>query len=74
MGWTPSGSKRGAKRRLVGATRFDPWQKRPDRPLRRLRALGRGRALLVWLAVLAVLMAAYSYRDDLAAAGWRLAG
>ena len=74
MGWTQSGWKRGAKRSLVRATRFDPWQNRPDRPVRRLRTLGRGRALLVWLAVLAVLMAADSYRDNLAAVGWRLAG
>ena len=72
MGWTPSGSRTGANRGPVAAPRFDPWQNRPDRPGRRLRMFGRGRALLVWLAVGAVLMIAYRYHDELAAAGWRI--
>ena len=38
-------------------TRFDPWQNRPERPVRRQRAFSRPRALLVWLAVFAVVVA-----------------
>jgi hypothetical protein len=52
-------------------TRFDPWQNRPDRPVRPQRAFSRRRALTVWLAVLVFLVVGYAYRDDLAAAGWR---
>ena len=71
MGWTPSNSETEADRGSVGVTRFDPWQNRPDRPVRRQRAFSRRRALLVWLAVFAVLVVGYTYHDDLAVAGWR---
>ena len=71
MGWTPSGSKAGEQQSSVEPTRFDPWQNRPDRPVRRQRAFSRPRALLVWLTVLAVLVVGYTYHDDLAVAGWR---
>ena len=72
MGWTPSNSETEADRGSVGATRFDPWQNRPDRPARRQRAFSGRRTLLVWLAVFAVLVVGYTYGDDLAAAGWRI--
>lgn len=69
MGWTPSRSRTETDRGPVAATRFDPWQNRPDRPGRRLQWSGRGRALLVWLAVGAALMVAYRYHGELAAVG-----
>ena len=72
MGWTPSGSKSGEQQSSVEPTRFDPWQNRPDRAKRGRGAGNRRRAALVWLAVFAVLVAAYTYHDDLGAAGWRL--
>ena len=72
MGWTPSGSKTGDQRSSVEAARFDPWQNRPDRAVRRRGGSNRWRAALVWLAVFAVLVAAYTYHDDLGAVGWRL--
>lgn len=71
MGWTPSRSKRKAGRTPVGSPRFDPWQGRPDRQVRR-RTLGRSRALMVWLAVFAVLAVGYAYGTQLATAGWRV--
>ena len=74
MGWTPSDTETGGRRSSVEAARFDPWQNRPDHPVRRLRTLGRRRALLVWLAIFAVLVATYTYHDDLAATGWRFVG
>ncbi len=72
MGWTPSGSKTGDQRRSVETARFDPWQNRPDRALLRQGGSDRWRAALVWLAVFAVLVAVYTYHDDLGAVGWRL--
>lgn len=72
MGWTPANSKPEADRGSVGVTRFDPWQHRPDRPVRRQRALGARRTLLVWMAVFAVLVVGYTYYDDLAAAAQSL--
>jgi hypothetical protein len=71
MGWTPSRSKRKAGRTQVGSPRFDPWQGRPDRQVRR-RTLGRSRALMVWLAVFAVLALGYAYGSQFATAGWRV--
>jgi hypothetical protein len=50
--------------------RFDPWQGRPDRQVRR-RALGSRRALMVWLAVFALLALGYAYGTQFATAGWR---
>ena len=72
MGWIPSNSQTEADRGSVGATRFDPWQNRPDRPVWRQRAFGRPRALLVWLAAFAVLVAGYTYHDNLTVAAWRI--
>ncbi len=72
MGWTPSRSKTGDQRSSAGAARFDPWQNRPDRAARRRGAGNRRRAVLVWLAVFAVLVAAYTYHEELGVAGWRL--
>lgn len=74
MGWTPSGSRSRERRSSVEAARFDPWQNRPDRAVRRRKAGNGRRAALVWLAVFAVLVAAYTYHDDLGAVGWRLVG
>ena len=53
-------------------TRFDPWQNRPDRPLRqqRRRTSSSSRHLLVWLTIFAVLVVGYTYRNALAVA-WR---
>jgi hypothetical protein len=62
----------GADRGSAAVTRFDPWQNRPDRPLWRRPGFSRPRALLIWLAAFAVLVIGYAYRDNLAAAGWRI--
>ncbi len=72
MGWTPSRSKDKVDRDAVGATRFDPWQSRPDRRMRRQRALGSRRSIMVWLAAFALLALGYAYGTQLATAGWRV--